>query len=537
MLDTIKHPAIFLFIAIGAFGIRHRLYRSQSRWPERFIRAAVVGLIVVYVSLMLIYLAKPGYWDPIEPSITTVAQQLLQGRQIYHALDAAPRFSLLYGPSIFVGNALVLSVIDDPILASKLFGMICAVSALLAIYWALRREFERRYVFVGLGLFVVFALWYEHYTYWDRADSLLLVCASLGWLAVLSPRKWLRWLGLSLVMGVAINTKIHAPLFFLPPLVWLCLRRGYRDCVPPLVLAVIWIGLPFVFVPQLFSFFHYMTWLTKVGSLPLSAMLLGRNIEYGLLLAFWPVVLIGVVGVCIRPLRHLAQSVLPLVVTVLCILILVVIGAHPAAGPHHLIPLLPSIIYLTIGLFVRVRDQLRSTSAWSTVKPLFLAVFTPAWIVAAAATIAMGQVEIVFYDFVLPDEGLIQADLLKVKAAYADFSLQMGYGDIDMQRSTYFRPWLYTGQTEYFLDSMAMMDMQAIDVAIPPATLAVVTAQRFDIWLIPRTQRPFSMRNFEYVTREPLFGTALPEIFVANYTKVDSSQFYDIWKANRLNTK
>jgi hypothetical protein len=536
MLDATKHPAIFLLIAVGALGIRYCLFRPPGRWPERFLRTAASGLIVVYLGLILVYLAKPGYWDPIESSITTVAQQLLQGRQIYHALDAAPRFSLFYGPSIFIGNALALSLIDNPILASKLAGAVWASAALLAAYWALRRAFNRRLAAIGLGVFVVFALWQEHYTYWNRADSLLLLCTSLGLLTSLARTRWLRWIGLSLALGLAVNTKIHAPLFFLPWLAWLSARRGWRECVPPVTLAAVWVILPFALCPQLFSFPNYVTWLTDVGSLPLSTVLLGRNGEYALMMALWPGIMVVVVASIVRPLRSALRLVWPALVMLACVLALVVVGAHPAAGPHHLIPLIPAIVYLTLELFTNSRDQIHRSAAWPAFKAALLSVLVPAWLIAATATIVIGQIEIIFYDFVLPDERAIQTDLLEVKAVYANSSLQMGYADIATHRSTYFRPWLYTGQTEYILDSMAMMDMQAIGVTIPSATIAVFTSQRFDIWLIPRTGQPFGMHNIEYLPQEPLFGHDLPEIFVANYIKVDSSQFYDVWKAKRLIT-
>ena len=534
MLDSIQHPALIFLIVVSLVWLCHRFFRTRSTWFGRFVQIAAIVLLVIYLGMMVAYLLKPGFWDPIEPSVTGVAQQLRQGRQIYHGFEAAPRFSLLYGPSVFISNAAALSLLANPILASKLSGVLLAIVALLSLYWALRRSFGTRLAFIGLGWVSALALWYEHYTYWNRADPLILVCVSLGLAAGLVRRKWLEWLVLSLAIGIAVNTKIHAPIYFAPLIALLWVRQGWRACVPPLLLSVVWIILPFAFFPQYFSLPDYAKWFIDVGSLPMSSMLLGRNLEYGFLLVFLPGLLIMIVAICVRSIPRIFPLIFPALVCILCVLVGVVIGSHPAAGPHHLIPFLPSIVYLTIDLYVNARDWVRQSPVWPTLKPITFSVLIPAWIIASAAAIIVGQIQIGFYDFILPDESPVQSDLLALKTKYAEYTMQMGYGDDKGHRATYFRPWLYTDTTEYFLDSMAMMDMQAVGVEIPAATISEFSTQRFDIWVLPHSDHPFSMRSLWFADYPPLFSSELRQAFVDNYIKIDQSQFYDVWKAKRL---
>jgi hypothetical protein len=534
MLDSIQHPAIIYLITVSFVCIGNKLLQTRSTWSGRFMQVAALVLIGVYLVMMLVYLLKPGYWDPVEPSVTAVAQQLRQGRQIYHALDSAPRFSLLYGPSVFISNAAALSLFDNPILASKLSGVFWGIAAMLSVLWALRRSFGSRLAFIGLGWAVALALWYENYTYWNRADSLLLFCTSAGLVALLIRRKWLSWLVMSLVIGIAVNTKIHAPLYYVPLIALLYVRQGWRACVPPLLLAAVWLIMPFAFFPQSFSLLGYVTWFTDVGSLPMSSVLLWRNLEYGFLLAFLPGLLVVVVAIGVRNMSQMFRLIFPALTCIACVLVGAIIGAIPAAGPHHLIPFIPSIVYLTIDLYANARAQIRQTPAWPALRITALSILIPAWIIASAATIIIGQIQTGFYDFVIPDEGPVQSDLLALKTKYGESTLQMGYGDDEGHRATYFRPWLYTGSTEYFLDSMAMMDMQAIGVKIPPATIDALTTQRFDIWLIPRTELPFSMRSLWFADHPPLFSLELRQAFLDNYIKIDRSQFYDVWAAKHL---
>jgi hypothetical protein len=534
ILDTIQHPAIIFLFVVGVLWLRHKILRTRGVWPDKFIRLAASLVVVVYCGLMLVYLLKPGYWNPVESSVTVIAQQLKQGRQIYHAIDAAPRFSLLYGPSVFISNAAALSLLGNPILASKLSGVFWAIAALLASYLALRRSFGNRIAIIGLGLVAALALWHEHYTYWNKADSLLLFCTSLGLAAVLMRRKRLGWLILSLAIGIAVNAKVHAPVYFVPIIALLYVRQGWRACLPPIALSAIWISLPFVLFPQSISLANYVTWLTDLGSLPLSSMLLGRNLEYGFLLVFLPSLILAAVFARGFDWRKMFAAILPVLSSIASVLAVTIIGAHPAAGEYHLIPFIPIIVYLTADLYLKVQMQIRQAPSWLALKALALSTLLPAWIIASAATIVIGQIQIGFYDFIIPDESAIQSDLLTVKEQYAAYTLQMGYGDVVTDRATYFRPWLYSGHIEYFLDSQAMMDMQGVGVAIPPATLATFTTQQFDIWLIPRRAIPFSLRNSWYDDHPALFSPKLQQVFLANYVKVASSQYYDIWQAKRL---
>lgn len=534
ILDAIQHPALIFLVVVSLIWLRHKIFRTRGVWPEKVIRWAAMLIVAVYVGLMIVYLLKPGYWNPVESSVTVIAQQLTHGRQIYHAPDATPRFSLLYGPSVFIGNAVAVSLLDNPILASKLLGVGWGLAALAAGYLALRRSFGGRIAVIGLGLIVTLALWFEHYTYWNKSDALLFCCTNLGLAAVLIRRKWLGWLMLSLAIGVAANAKAHAPIYFVPILAMLIHRQGWRACLPPAALSAVWIGLPFALFPQSISLANYVTWFTDVGSLPLSGMLLWRNLEYGLLLVFLPgLALMAVVARGFDRQQKFATF-LPIASSFAGVLLVIVIGAHPAAGEYHLIPFIPILVYLTADLYLAVPPQIRPAAWWPALKTLARSTLLPAWIIAAAATLIIGQIQIGFYDFILPDERDIQTDLLALKSQYAAYTLQMGYGDVASDRSTYFRPWLYTGDTEYVLDSQAMMDMQGVGVEIPAATLAVFKTQQYDIWLIPRAAVPFSLRNSWFDDRPPLFGPEFQRAFLDNYHKVDSSQYYDVWQARRL---
>ena len=59
--------------------------------------------------------------------------------------------------------------------------------------------------------------------------------------------------------------------------------------------------------------------------------------------------------------------------------------------------------------------------------------------------------------------------------------------------------------------------------------------QPYDLILIPRSGKPFSMTGY-YFNHVPLFGYEFPVVFKENYQRFSYSQFFDIWLAKkRLN--
>ena len=203
MLDAIRHPALIFLVIAGLLWLGRRLLRAGGAWPAPPFRVATILLLAIYLGMQIVYLLRPGYWDPLEPSITVISQQLQHGRQIYHALDAAPRFSLLYGPAVYLANVFFLLLSNNPILGSKLSGVVCGAAALLIFCLVARRSFQGNIAFACVGGVTACALWFEHYTYWNRADSLLFFCSSLGLLGALSQREFIRWFVLSLAIGIA----------------------------------------------------------------------------------------------------------------------------------------------------------------------------------------------------------------------------------------------------------------------------------------------------------------------------------------------
>ena len=73
------------------------------------------------------------------------------------------------------------------------------------------------------------------------------------------------------------------------------------------------------------------------------------------------------------------------------------------------------------------------------------------------------------------------------------------------------------------------------DIVIPQATIDKIDTQVYDIFLIPKPVKPFEMRS-SYLSKKKIFGCEMQKEFLENYKKIDRSEFYAVFIANRLLT-
>jgi hypothetical protein len=81
----------------------------------------------------------------------------------------------------------------------------------------------------------------------------------------------------------------------------------------------------------------------------------------------------------------------------------------------------------------------------------------------------------------------------------------------------------------YVLDVPAMMDMQKAGRKMPEATYRYLAEGRCAIWLIPRGEAPFELRNW-YEPQGQIFDEEFRRVFRAHYAVIGQSEHFDIWE-------
>jgi hypothetical protein len=85
-------------------------------------------------------------------------------------------------------------------------------------------------------------------------------------------------------------------------------------------------------------------------------------------------------------------------------------------------------------------------------------------------------------------------------------------------------------ESGFVLDAAAMMDMRLSGLAIPPATLDAFRQGVVRLWLIPKGNEAFSLRDG--YQRQDLFGQELRQVFNEHYKKIDEATCFEVWCFN-----
>ena len=166
--------------------------RSDRRASLVLTLGALAGLIAIagFARIAGWYAGSHSYYDFAEPTIAAIAWLFKRGQPIYHAMDAADRYSHMYGPAAFFLPASFMG--DSPsIPGTKLIGLKLTLMTLSFIGFSLHETTRNlRRTLALTGLFALLCLMFRNTAFWIRPDSWMLMYASLALAGSLNGSTW-----------------------------------------------------------------------------------------------------------------------------------------------------------------------------------------------------------------------------------------------------------------------------------------------------------------------------------------------------------
>jgi hypothetical protein len=545
---------------------------TSGRVPKRvprgvIVAAAILAALPLVADLLLSgwYLFSPTYIDHIEASVASVTHYFMQGAPVYPDLGSYTFNGLLYGPLLAELNSLGY-LVGGGVLGSKLVGWAAAwVAVVVMVFTA--RQVERDWTWAA-GLIApccVLASFGNVLTA-DRADSLLLLFATVALWAVVRLPRLAGLLLAALLAGLAADLKLHGPAYIVPALVcWLArygntlivaLQSAARGVGPARVTSttagvagiapvriasvmaavalVMALGVALPFLPSNISVTNYLAYLQLGAKHGLRIDLFAWNLTF--LLSLWiPALLVAWAARGQRASlpRHLAQFSVVLGVMEFAVAI---IASKPGAGSHHLLPFLGFHAWLVQQLLAA--DAGRATVAG----PAMATTVAPAsnsWRELPAARAAVTGLAAVLLGTAWPAAAMSYSffnfNRLRSSQEAAFEELRgvadryphgmMGIAGPESYALTIFRPWLTlrgTPQTDYG----AWMDWQLSGMSDAPLAKAL-RACEIPYVFIPAGGEPFTMYN--NYDGERLFSEDVRTAFARYYSLIQPGQYYFVY--------
>jgi hypothetical protein len=514
-------PLLLFLVLLAPFVWRRRhspgadgeVWAARAR---RLITASTLLGLAAYLAIGIWYAAEPHFFDNAEPTIPALAWLFRVGQPLYPSVDAPARYAHIYGPMAFIPYALVFAALGPSIAAAKALGVIVALASLAFLHRTIRQHASPPRALTLTGACALLLLLFRNYSFWTRPDPLQLLFVSASLFFATSGRGSVSALLVGLSSGLLWDVKFTGPLYSLPVFALLQCRSGWRSAAIAAATGLVVSVAPFLFWPNV-SLPNYLAWIRLSARTGLLLSLLRQNIEWAaylslpLLLSFyavprgrrpsgpeWRNMLLGLgLGVCA----------------------VVVAAAKPGAGPYHLLPFLPVIMYL-------VSWQISNCSRSETVDSV-VARAAIAFLLATAMIAVAQQARLI--TTIMARSGARELEDIKQFADSHTGVVEMGYGDTEALSLE--RPILVFRNGSYLLDQPAVREHQLQGVEIPRATIDALAECRVKYWLIPKGERPFGTLNaYSAVLMRPLYSPEFREAFAATYKPVSSTAYYDVWE-------
>lgn len=526
----------FLVFFLVGFAVE-RLTGYGRRWSlspafwRRLLTLTCAFLLAGFVLVAGWYWLQDGFAGEVEPTVASLSWLVAEGEPLYHGLDEAARYSVLYGPSVFLTNGLFLEVLGPSVASAKAASLLGVLGSLVFLYAALARP-RRDLLALGFTALAVLFYWTQGFAvYLVRPDSLLLFAVGFGLFAAVRTRPWLAVLAVGAAMGFAINLKVHGAVYFIPVLAVLMRTHGLRAAVAATLASLPFVAAPFVLHPQVDAA-NYVAWLKNAVRHGLDTGTLADTLRYGVYILL-PAIAVFVL--CRRPGELARDYALPLGALVVATVLALVSSAKPGAGLVHLLPLVPAALYLAGRMFRRVLDAGRLVELEGAPGPRRAAAVA----VVMTALVAGGineyrAVKLIDWQF---DQapGLVN-DLRGVLERYPDLSVSMAVGGENVSFiQTWLRPLLVFADQPLLLDPIAVMDYRMAGRDLPDETYRAVAEGDVQVWLVPRDREPFAKLNW-YEPHGPVFPDRFRTLFRRSYTLRDKSKYFDLWFFNGLPT-
>jgi hypothetical protein len=498
------------------------------RWLKHCGAAGIMLVGALQFALLIRYLFYPSYLNHGEANNVAVSWLGWEGYPLYPRLDTGDVYGVQYGPAFYQAIGFFLWLFEPSIAASKILGLTAFALSQVLSFLTVRRTGSGVAAALTMTAVqcVVLAGFTDQGIAWGvRSDALLFFGAQTAVLVATFAPTMLTAGALGLLGGLCVNLKIHAALYILPAFVYHLCRSsstamGLRlTCAAGLAGAV---ALAVPFSPNNVSLFEYYHYFQVLKHTSWDRWLFQENIVFA--------------AMCLAPIVFMYALFTPKLpralewfigALALCMTIVEFPAAERGAGPHHLLPFLPSIVWGFAVMRREVSASLRDLRAKGRYEGLSVGLI--AALLFGFGPIVIGSWGTALYTFAeapLMSEGI--AEIERVLHDNQDLKVAVGPGAASTDVESLRVIPVFRGNP-LPIDSTAWMAFEADGVSDEVIKRAI-TECRVNLWLLP-SGKPFVMMS--HFNGENIFSPEAREDFDTTYTKEVAGPIFDQWRCKR----
>jgi len=485
--------------------------------------SVIIGLVIaLLIHTFYSYLTYPDFFDHAEPQMAIGAMLVRDGLPLYTAVDDANRYSLLYGPATYVLQVPFISVFENPILGSKVYGIAMYLLGLVLFMITVYRLFPSMVGLLMVPYYILLSLIYNQTAFWNRPDSAMLMAVSGVLFALSLPFSWLQ-IGLcGLFLAILINTKIHAIAYVVPLFVWFMYvkKASVKRIAACIALALVLTLAAFAGLSSL-SIGQYLFWATaslKHGFQP--EVLLRYINDY----CFFFAPFIALVIVLKRYKDKDWQKVYGMFATVLVGITL--ISLKKGAGAWYFMPFAPLVAYFTGDCLTDALERYSETINRYAIKGCL-------GLMVLACVVGLIQKDSIIrclnhykHDANNPNIEHQINELNAIKKEYKGYTFWLASED------PFISPLLYSKNHPLILSAPAILDMNQAGISIPEATYKKIENEAVDIFLTNKGALPFDVGT-GYDVSVPIYSKRFQKLVLEHYVKVERFQYFDVWISHK----
>lgn len=506
--------------------------KKNGRFTQLFTAPRLISYIFIgyMFSTVVLYIWVPTYREHIEPSITTISLMIAEGYPAYTTFDDPNVYSILYGPTTYLFQSEFLKLFSNPIFGSKLYGALCFTAGFVVLSFLLIIKYGFRSALQGTFYFSVVVLLFAQVAFRNQSDSIIFLGNSLAVASVLLPSKWTSRLLLALGVALSVSAKFHAVGYVLPLLFLFYRQHGIQKLIFIGIVSIVLAFSPFLL--EAYSLSNFITTMQAYSKLELHYWLFMHNLSMAYVIVL-PLMLLLYIDVRKRPIKPVLsnETLWTLLFTNMMLILVCLTAAIDGAGSYHIAHFAPAIAVLYTIYYSRCRDEFKINflTRGTIFKTLFMTGMV-AWSISIA--VFVGSVQKKYIWFIQDNLSReIEAEVLLIKSEIEknNWRVLMGYSDEKGYLNTYYRPLLWSAIKDNSLDPIALMGRHAVGVEIPETGVQRITEKYYDVVIIPKPGKPFTMYNW-HNKHQMIFGKDLPEVFNQNYSPLIEYEHFVLWK-------